>query len=216
MIGKMRDLVTLWRNRTLAPAQLEALQLRKLRAVVRAARRDVPFYRELYASAGVDPDQLRTMDDLQRIPIVTKPMMRAAGLETVVSERLAPPCRVTLHTSGTSGVPLAIPLAPADARIRSLVDFAACLRWASVRGYAGDGGPRVSASACVARAPGAIPDHRDLQSGTLDEQVGKLRQEKPDILWCYPSELNAMLHHANHPLHAVKPRFLIVSGRRPR
>jgi phenylacetate-CoA ligase len=213
MTGKLRSLVTLWRNQSLRAEQLEELQLRKLRAVVRAAIRDVPFYRELYEKCGVDADQIRTLDDLRRLPMVTKAQMRASGLETVVSELLARQCRATLHTSGTTGVPLTIPLAPVDTRIRSLVEF---------RGLLTLGFRPLDTLVTVGpgfRRPPAFHERLGLfrtvvVSGaySLDEQVRRLRRLRPDILWCYSSELRALLHHADHPLRDVRPRLLIVSA----
>ncbi|MBL0169910.1 MAG: phenylacetate--CoA ligase family protein [Gemmatimonadaceae bacterium] len=213
MIGRLRTLGTLWRNRTLAPEQLEALQLRKFQAVVEAARREVPFYRDLYAAAGIEPGMPRTINDVRGLPIVTKAQMRAAGPEALVSTRPASPRRVTMHTSGTTGEPLNIPLAPADAQIRSLVDFRGLLSlgfrpWDTLV-TVGPGYQRATAwqeRLGVFRTiviPGALP---------LDEQVQRLRLARPTVLWCYASELGALLRHPDRPLRDVTPRFVIVSG----
>ncbi len=213
MNGKLWSLATLCRNRSLPPERLEALQLRKLRAVVEAARRDVPFYRELYAEAGVEPGMPRTMEDLQRLPLVAKPQTRAAGGQNVVSERLAAQCKLTLRTSGTTGVPLAVPLSPGDARIRSLVDFRGLLSlgfrpWDRL----------VTVGPGQGRAP-APHERLGLFRALViraevhpEEQVRRLLRLRPDILWCYPAELRVLLEKAGHPLRELKPRFLIVSS----
>ena len=213
MTGKLRSLATLWRNRSLSPDALAALQLRKLRAVVQQARRDVPFYRELYDRAGVAPDVPRTLDDLHQLPIVTKAQLRAAGAHHVVSETLRPSCRVTLHTSGTSGEPLAVPLSPDDARTRNLVEFRGQLAlgfrpWDRLV-IAGPGyrrRPPLHERLGLFRAvvvPGTDP---------LDEQVRQITSLQPSLFWCYPFLLPGLLSHPSQPLRHVRPRLLIVSG----
>ncbi len=49
-----------------------------LRATVRTAYDQVPFYRRLCSDAGVRPEDIRSAADLPKIPIVTKRMLRAA------------------------------------------------------------------------------------------------------------------------------------------
>ncbi|HWP86035.1 MAG TPA: phenylacetate--CoA ligase, partial [Terriglobia bacterium] len=57
---------------TASRQELAALQQRLLRQQAEYAWRHVPFYRNLWTAAGVSPDALRTLDDLQRLPIVSK------------------------------------------------------------------------------------------------------------------------------------------------
>lgn len=56
---------------TLPRAELAQLQVQRLReAVARVAAR-VPFYQQKLAEAGVTPDDLRSLDDLRRLPFTT-------------------------------------------------------------------------------------------------------------------------------------------------
>lgn len=48
----------------------------RLREVVQVACQEVPFYRELFERAKVRPDDVRTVRDLRRLSVVTKPMLR--------------------------------------------------------------------------------------------------------------------------------------------
>ena len=52
--------------------EIVALQEKLLRSQVENAWRNVPFYRRRWEAAGVRPDAIRTLDDLRRLPIVTK------------------------------------------------------------------------------------------------------------------------------------------------
>jgi phenylacetate-CoA ligase len=57
---------------TLASLQLEALQ-----AVLARAYLHVPFYRKRFDAAGVDPDELRAIEDLARLPFTTREDLQA-------------------------------------------------------------------------------------------------------------------------------------------
>jgi phenylacetate-CoA ligase len=92
---------------TLGRASLERLQLEGLRETVRSALR-TPFYRDRLAGAGIrSPGDIRSLDDLRRIPFTTKDDLRRAfpqGLLAVDRSEV-----VRLHaSSGTTGVPTVI------------------------------------------------------------------------------------------------------------
>ncbi len=103
----MSDFV--FENRLWDPAEalprdeLQALQLQRLREVV-ARVAAVPFYREALARQGVTPDDVRSLDDLRRLPFTTKAGLRdhyPLGFLTVPREQI-----VRYHgSSGTTGKP---------------------------------------------------------------------------------------------------------------
>src|SRR3989442_1484296 len=51
---------------------LDEIQLVGLKALVRRAWDHIPFYGERWQQAGVQPEDIRTRDDLRRLPIITK------------------------------------------------------------------------------------------------------------------------------------------------
>ncbi len=84
-------------------ARLRELQLHRLRDCVARAGQ-VPFYRETLAGAKATPDDIRSLDDVRRLPFTTKEDLRRAypfGLMAVPRAKLA-----RLHgSSGTTGKP---------------------------------------------------------------------------------------------------------------
>ncbi len=89
-------------------AELEDYQARRLCAVVRHAAKNVPYYRRLFAEAGVRPEEIRGPADLARIPITSRADLQGRPASDVVARGLDPQ-RLVLHTtSGTSGEPLRI------------------------------------------------------------------------------------------------------------
>jgi len=92
---------------TLPRAELAALQTERLRAVVTRVARDVPFYRDRFADADIDPATIRSLQDLPRLPFTRKADLRdnyPFGLLAVPRERVT-----RLHaSSGTKGKPTVV------------------------------------------------------------------------------------------------------------
>lgn len=82
--------------------ELRALQLEGLQWTVSHAYHNSPFYRERMDKAGVAPDQIRTLDDLRRLPFVTAHDLQEGypfPLRAVPFDRI-----VRVHaSSGTTG-----------------------------------------------------------------------------------------------------------------
>jgi phenylacetate-CoA ligase len=91
------------------PEERAPLVLAKLRAQVRYAWERSPFYRRLWSQAKVEPQQLRTLADLARFPLVTKDDLRADQEKfPPFGSNLCcgPEAIARVHgTSGTSGRP---------------------------------------------------------------------------------------------------------------
>ena len=60
------------KNETMPREQLNQLQLAKLRRLCAFAYENVPFHRRKFDEAGFRPDQLETLDDIRRIPFMTR------------------------------------------------------------------------------------------------------------------------------------------------
>lgn len=98
----------LQRSQWLPRREIVNLQIKAVRALVRHAYSTVPFYRALFKKSGVDPDALNSMDDLRKLPIVTKEYLRALPVsERLSSEFSANDCFLR-RTSGSTGVPIEI------------------------------------------------------------------------------------------------------------
>ncbi len=51
---------------------------------------EIPVYRDKYIAAGFGPADLNTYEDIQKIPVITKPELIAAFPEQCVSKRYKP------------------------------------------------------------------------------------------------------------------------------
>lgn len=92
---------------TLPRPELAALQLQRLQNVVERVVSNVPFYRDSFAQTGIDPQRIKTLDDLRRLPFTTKQDMRDSypyGLFAAPMEEI-----VRIHaSSGTTGKPTVV------------------------------------------------------------------------------------------------------------
>ncbi|MCE1227332.1 MAG: phenylacetate--CoA ligase [Geobacteraceae bacterium] len=92
---------------TLPRAALEALQLKRLQATVARVYANVPFYKQALDAAGIKPEDIKSLADLQRLPFTTKQNMRDSypyGLFAAPMEEI-----VRIHaSSGTTGKPTVV------------------------------------------------------------------------------------------------------------
>jgi phenylacetate-CoA ligase len=99
----------LWRIRKaqrLNPSELEELQNKKLRAVVKHAYENVPYYHKLFNSVNLKPNDIRTKEDLVKVPITNKKTLQ----KLPITERIARGVDISKcikgRTSGSTGEPL--------------------------------------------------------------------------------------------------------------
>lgn len=87
---------------TMTREDLEAVQLRRLRATVERVYTNVPFYVKKFKEAGITPDDIQSLDDLKRIPFTEKQDLRdnyPYGMFAVPMDDI-----VRIHaSSGTTG-----------------------------------------------------------------------------------------------------------------
>jgi phenylacetate-CoA ligase len=113
-----RYLEELRRIQWLPRAELEQLQLRRLRRLVGYASDHVGYWRELLETAGVTADDIRRLDDLRRIPILTKSALRENIYFDLLSDSSEKRKIVKLTTSGNTGEPLAVFVDPLQRDMR--------------------------------------------------------------------------------------------------
>jgi len=80
--------------------RLEELRLRRLQHVVAAAYEHTPYWRSVMDEAGFTPDDLRSLSDLQRFPLLEKETIRARREEMVWRDE--GPRLTLVRTSGST------------------------------------------------------------------------------------------------------------------
>jgi len=177
-------------------AQLDSLQLERLRSTLRHAYANNPCYRKKFDGAGVSPEDLHTLDDLARFPFTTKSDLRDAypfGFLAVPMERVA-----RIHaSSGTTGKPTVVGYTKSD-----------LLTWGnlvarSIRAAGGRAGMKVHIAYGYGLFTGGLGAHYGAEAagctvipmsgGQTEKQVQLIRDFAPEIIMVTPSYMLAIL-----------------------
>lgn len=182
--------------------RLRELQLARLRELLAHAEAHVPYYRDLFRECGLAANQVGSLEDLSRLPFLTKPIIRTNS-ERLKSERAESLAR--FNTGGSSGEPLTFFIG----RRRVSHDVAA--KWRATRWWGVDiGDPEI----VVWGAPielGAQDRVRALRDRLLRSEllpafemsdaklyafVERIRARRPKMLFGYPSALSHIARYA--------------------
>jgi phenylacetate-CoA ligase len=186
------------------PERLHALQLERLRRLLRRAEGASPYYARVFAAAGFDPARdLRGIADLQHLPLLDKAAIRAhaSRIRAHDAGELA-----QLSTGGSSGEPLSFYVG----KDRISHDVAA--KWRATRWWGVDiGDPEIVVwgSPIELGAQDRLRCWRDrllrtellpafdMSPARLDAFVARIRQRRPRMLFGYPSALARIAQYAH-------------------
>lgn len=175
--------------------ELQALQLQRLQWTLRHAYDNVAHYRAAFNSAGVQPDDLRTLADLAKFPFTIKTDLRdhyPFGMFAVPRERV-----VRIHaSSGTTGRPTVVGYTATD------IDTWARVMARSIRAAGGRAGDIVHVAYGYGLFTGGLGAHYGaeklgctvipMSGGMTERQVQLIVDFKPDIIMVTPSYMLAI------------------------
>ena len=103
---------------TMDPVEREAAIVERIGQVMRYAYDLAPFYRKKWDDAGIDPDGIKSLEDFERVPVVTKAELRQSQTDNQpFGDYLCVPESEVHHihgTSGTTGRPTAFAIGRGD------------------------------------------------------------------------------------------------------
>jgi len=174
----------------LSRAELEALQLERLRRSLTHAYQNSAHYRAAFDVAGVKPDDLKSLGDIAKFPFTTKDHLRSAypfGFFAVPRAQIA-----RIHaSSGTTGKPTVVGYAKKD--IKTWSDLVA----RSIRAAGGRPGMKVHVAYGYGLFTGGLGAHYGAEAlgctvipmsgGQTEKQVQLICDLEPDIIMATPS-----------------------------
>jgi phenylacetate-CoA ligase len=107
------------------PGALRAYQADRLRRIVEHARTRVPLYRRLYREAGIGPGDIRTLEDLARLPSLSKADLRREPIESLLADGSDPARLLRSRTTGSTGVPFTAYASPHEELLQHIVQLRA-------------------------------------------------------------------------------------------
>jgi len=185
-----------------SPEELARRQADALRGFLAAAGTRVPYYRRLFAASGFDPAGVAGVADLERLPFLTKPLIRAHADELKAEAATG---LKRYNTGGSSGEPLIFFIG----KERVAHDVAA--KWRATRWWGVDiGDPEIVVwgSPIELGAQDRVRVVRDrvlrtrllpafdMSARNLERFVAEIRAMRPRMLFGYPSSLALIARHA--------------------
>ena len=198
----VRRLRELERSQWWTGEQIEAERVRRLRALLAGAQAHVPYYRQLFAQTGFEPDVIRSVADLARLPLLTKALIRV-NIEALKADDATALKRY--NTGGSSGEPLVFFIG------KDRVSHDVAAKWRATRWWGVDiGDPEVVVwgSPIELGAQDRLRGIRDrilrtsllpafeMSVAKLDEFVDTIRRIRPRMIFGYPSALARIGRHA--------------------
>lgn len=182
--------------------KLEQYQLEGLRKLLARAEQSVPYYQQCFQEIGFQPEQFSSLADLQKLPFLTKPIIRGQGerMKATDARGLA-----RFNTGGSSGEPLIFFIGTE----RVSHDVAA--KWRATRWWDVDIGDReivVWGSPIELGTQDRVRAIRDklmrtelmpaflMNESNLDRFVTRIRECKPRMMFGYPSAISHIANHA--------------------
>jgi len=89
-----------------SPEELKEYQNEKLRALVKHAYTNVPYYHNLFKERKLIPDDIKTTDDLLKLPMLTKEIIRKNFPHRIVARSIPKKQMMFQGSSGSTGEPL--------------------------------------------------------------------------------------------------------------
>lgn len=191
--SKVRKCVMeLEKTQWLPKKQILGIQNERLRRIIRYAYEHVPYYRGVFNERGIDPDKIRSQNDLEILPILSKRLIRK-NFTSILAQGFPSKELVLIRTGGSTGEPLEFystreerfqwafakvkrtfgwwGYTPDDKRVQLMVRLPRMSKIVKIRRYL----ERV-ATYLVAEAAGEMPSF-----------VAKLEKFKPQFISGYPS-----------------------------
>lgn len=184
----------IWRYQWLSEDELRMMQTEKLRRLVKHAYESVPYYRRLFKENGLGPEDISGPEDLNRIPVTTKQMVKQAGKD-MLSRKFSGSDLIEKMTGGSTGHPLKV------YRSKRAQDISAA---AKLRTFVSNGyNPFYKIAVAKYYAPRKkffhhFGIHREFNvpfHAPIKEQVERIKQIGPEVFEAYPSRMEQIAKH---------------------
>lgn len=189
--------------------ELLALQRSRLRDLVHHAYERHPFYKNLFDGIGLKPGDIKTGEDLKRLPVLTKEALRRAISESGnIPERSA-----WITTSGSTGIRMRFPLRRGD-RSRLNLTWFRPLRAHGIPPRARIleiTGPHNIESRPFWYQRMGLWRRKSISIFESEEKwVEALTSFRPDVLWGYSGSLKLLARHVDeNPRPGFIPRWVV-------
>lgn len=211
------DLIQAAKKPAGSQAGILELQWKNFQKSLEHAYEKVPFYRQRFDAAGIKPGDIKTIEDLPRIPITTKRDLRAAG-DTALAEGVRKENLKSSTSTGSTGQPTTTYFRKIDWLLLKHL-----MKYRSKRQGGLKLGQRIvridDGSQESARRENQLFLNRLLKIYTLsvdapiEEHVPIYQQLKPEVLYGMPTYFRELNEYVKtHNLDWFRPKIIFTSG----
>ncbi|MBN2259199.1 MAG: phenylacetate--CoA ligase family protein [Clostridiales bacterium] len=187
-------------------------QNKQLRSIVKYAYDNVPYYHKIFRQNGLNPYDIRDTQDINKIPILRKDIIRAEP-EAFLSRQFDSNNLRCLSTSGSTGKPMLIYINSKEDLLRKARHLRANTSC----------GQKLLDRWVLITSPNHFGTSTKLQRilrfyvpipvsvfSSVDEQASKIERLNPDVLDGYSSSLVLLAKYVQeNDLNTIRPKFVI-------
>ena len=214
-LNQINHFYSLRKSQWLTRSQLQKLQEKKLRNIIKHCYKHVKYYNQLFKSLNLHPADIKNIEDLNKIPILTKSKIQNSPEKLISNNLLLKDCYFT-RTSGSTGIPLKIII---DENTHT------CIGSRQLRYYSACGvKPRDTISTFSAphhfnkskswiNLLGFFKKQNYSVFDPIDNHIKQLLLRNPDVIQAYPSILSLIAQRIEETLiHKINPRLIITTS----
>jgi phenylacetate-CoA ligase len=181
--------------------RIQEYKLERLRALIKHAQTNVPYYRDLFKQHGIMADAIKTFEDFSKIPALTKQMLRD-NLEKLKADNLESFDPLWTQTSGTTSAMTALH------RSRYHEAFRKAAVWRFFQEYGFDFKRKRLSLSCRSfdiNSPVADLDRVEnnmilntyhIIAGNYEKAYQAIKNFRPHMIWTHPSPLSILAEYA--------------------
>lgn len=198
--------------------QLKRYQEEKLRILIRHSVETVPYYHDLFNELKLKPEEIKTLADLKKLPILTKVVIKREGIDRFTSSAIPKNKIRSCGSSGSTGEPLFY----YDTKESYSMNLAANLRgWYWMNYRLGDKYIKLSQNARknpIKRLQDKMSRNLYLATNPLIESnykfiLNEIEKYKPIVIRCYPDPLLFLARYKQfHKEYTYHPRAITTTG----
>ena len=98
--------------------KIQEIQLKNLKETVKNVYENIPFYKKRFKELKITPDDIKTLDDVRKLPLTTKSDLRDNAPFGMMATSLDS-CTELHASSGTTGIPVTVCYTPNDIEVWS-------------------------------------------------------------------------------------------------
>jgi phenylacetate-CoA ligase len=192
--------------------KLGEYQIRRLNSVIKYAYYNVPFYHKRFKESAIKPEDIKSKEDLNKLPIIRKSEIRGHLGEAISKGFDINRLRI-VSTSGSTGEPFFIYLSGSEVEFRKAKHIRANIscgqkprdKWVTLTGPQHFGKTTKLQRLIGLYVPTAISVFDDIST-----QISEIENLKPEVLDGYSSSLLLLAKEVEKQnIETIKPRFII-------